>query len=124
MNFGVLPPISPSPSDGEMMKDMLEKSQFVVVKVVTNCEDILIYNANIELNKWNYRRHFEGDTAFTNYQVKDDTATGDCMVGTTGKLCPVELIKRKVLYLLSERWTMTLDMCRGLSMRGKPKEKM
>ena len=70
----------------------------------------------------NYARCFEADTAHTTYQAKDDILSGDCLVGTKGKLLPVEVIKRKVLELTSERWTLTLDMCRGLSMRGGPKE--
>ena len=74
---------------------------------------------------WNYSRRFEGDTAHTNYQAKPDAPSGDCMVGTNGILCPVEIIKRMVLELTSEKWTMTFDMCRGISMRGAaPREKM
>ena len=73
---------------------------------------------------WNYSRRFEGDTAHTRYQAKPDAPSGDCMVGTTGLLWPVEHIKRMVLGLTSEKWTMTFDMCRGIAMRGAAKEKM
>ena len=75
-------------------------------------------SANIELNAWNYSKRFEGDTAYTDYQATNDYVGGDCMVGTRGKLCSVEMVKRRVLDLNSRKWTLTLDMCRGLGMRG------
>ena len=79
---------------------------------------------------FNYERCFEDDAAHTTYQAKEDIFIGDCLVGTTGTLFPVEVIKRKVLELTSQRWTLTLDMCRGnggeevKGMRGGPKEKV
>eukprot|EP00092_Neocalanus_flemingeri_P007658 GFUD01008269.1.p1 GENE.GFUD01008269.1~~GFUD01008269.1.p1 ORF type:complete len:818 (+),score=184.90 GFUD01008269.1:27-2480(+) len=137
-------------SDGEMMNEMLVNSEFDPVKVVRNSDDILteidifveemndkalemfhfhysghgVFNAKHEAHMGNYTRYFEGDAAHTTYQAKDDIISGDCLVGTKGKLFPVEVIKRKVLELTSDRWTLTIDMCRGLSMRGGPREKV
>ena len=80
-----------------------------------------VYNANIEA----YMDTYERDPAAsrTSYQAKDNIY-GDCLVGTTGDFFPVEVIKRKVLELNSERWTLTLDMCRGHFTRGITKEKI
>ena len=36
-------------------------------------------------------------------------------MGTRGALLPCELLKRLVLEVESERWTLTLDMCRSVS---------
>ena len=72
-----------------------------------------------------YKKCLETDAFHITYEGKDNVINGDCLVGTTGELLPVEVIKRKVLELTSERWTLTLDMCRGLAMRGAaPKEKV
>ena len=77
------------------------------------------------MNKYNYSKNYEGNIAHTNYLPKNDAPSGDCMVGTTGFLFPAEAVKRKVLELTCDHWILTLDMCRGLSMRGTGlKEKM
>ena len=83
-----------------------------------------VNNANIKLNMWTYEKCLEGDTAHTIHQAREDSPSGDCLVGTTGTLFPVEAVKRRILELISEKWTMTLDMCRGLAMRGGPKQQL
>ena len=55
---------------------------------------------------------------YKDYQASNDYVGGDCMIGTKGKPCAVEVVKRMVLNLDSLKWTMTIDMCRGLAMRG------
>ena len=52
--------------------------------------------------------------AAASYQA-DEAALGDCLVGTRGALLPCEQLKRLVLKGESERWTLTLDMCRSVS---------
>ena len=52
--------------------------------------------------------------AAASYQA-DEAALGDCLVGTRGALLPCEQLKRLVLKGESERWTLTLDMCRSAS---------
>ena len=52
--------------------------------------------------------------AAARYQASE-AALGDCLVGTRGALLPCELLKRLVLEVESERWTLTLDMCRSVS---------
>ena len=83
-----------------------------------------VHIANMELNMANYSKHYEGTTSHTNYQAQSDAPRGDCLVSVTGKYCPTEGLKRKVLEVLSDRWTLTLDMCRGLSTRGPMKERI
>ena len=78
-----------------------------------------VYNNNFEINMYNYSKQFEDDTALINYNAQHNAPSGDCMVGISGTLCPVEVVKRKLLNLTSERWTLTIDMCRGLAMRGE-----
>ena len=47
---------------------------------------------------------------------------GDSLVGTGGTLLAVEKLKRRLLGLPSDRWTLTLDMCRNT--RGQWRQKM
>ena len=61
----------------------------------------------------------------TSYNMKDDSDYyGDCVIGTSGLLYPVLLLKRDLLQVPADTWTVTLDMCRndGLNpvMRGGP----
>ena len=70
-----------------------------------------------------YTKEYEGDIFNVNYKTHNDAPSGDCMVGTRGELCPVELVKRRLLDMTCERWTMTVDMCRGHSMRDMQRKK-
>ena len=84
-----------------------------------------LHNSNIEAQIGTNRRYFESNTFYTSYEANDELISGDSLVGITGKLFSVELIKRKILEISSERWTLTLDMCRGIAMRGATiKEKL
>ena len=55
---------------------------------------------------------------------EDSDQFGDCIIGTSGQLYPVVLLKRDVLELPAGTWTITLDMCRNddinSGMRGVP----
>merc|ERR1712179_608257 len=134
-------------NDGEMMQDMLEKAKYMV-KIVRNSDNILqdikefiqeskdssfeifhlhysghgVHNAIIPVDVGKFRTEFDDElTEITTYEAARDAPSGDCLVGIRGKLCPVDIIKRKVLDMTCERWTMTLDMCRGRPMRGSQK---
>ena len=54
----------------------------------------------------------------TTFLAEDDFQTGDCLVGVSGDPFPVERIKRKLLELESEWWTVTIDACREFSTRA------
>ena len=75
-----------------------------------------VFNASIELDPHSYSRTTEG----TIYMSSD--TVGDCMVGVKGKLYSVMELKQDVLKLKSERWTISLDMCRD--MRGGKQQRV
>merc|ERR1719317_311580 len=136
-------------NDGILIKDMFDNAKFNTVKVIANSEDILqdinasiedvkdetfelfhfhysghgVYHNSIEVNMDSYTKEYEGDMFNVNYKTHNDAPSGDCMVGTRGELCPVELVKRRLLNMTCERWTMTVDMCRGHSMRDMQRKK-
>ena len=48
-----------------------------------------------------------------NAATEDSVGTGDCIVGSAGKLYLVEQLKIDLLKLRCDTWTVTLDMCRN-----------
>ena len=71
-----------------------------------------------KIDTTNYRRYLdtEAEMFVTKYQT--DNEMGDCMLGVEGARCSVGIVKRKLLDIRSERWTLTLDMCRSGGTRG------
>ena len=69
-----------------------------------------VFNASIEFNQHSFSRSAD-ETVY----LSADTV-GDCMVGVRGKLYSVMELKQQLLKLKSDRWTVSLDMCRD--MRG------
>ena len=65
-----------------------------------------MFNASIEFNQHSFLKSADE----TVYMSTD--SVGDCMVGVRGKLYSVMDLKHQLLKLKSERWTMSLDMCR------------
>ena len=65
-----------------------------------------VFNACIEFNQ-----HILQKSADETVYMSTDTV-GDCMVGVRGKLYSVMDLKHQLLKLKSERWTISLDMCR------------
>ena len=78
-----------------------------------------IYNATVQLDKHNYTRKLTDEGFETvNATKTDSVSTGDCMIGTNGKLYPVVELKRDLLDMNCANWTVTLDMCRNDQSRG------
>ena len=44
---------------------------------------------------------------------EDSDQFGDCIIGSSGQLYPVVVLKRDLLELPAGTWTITLDMCRN-----------
>eukprot|EP00092_Neocalanus_flemingeri_P014903 GFUD01016095.1.p1 GENE.GFUD01016095.1~~GFUD01016095.1.p1 ORF type:complete len:561 (-),score=139.18 GFUD01016095.1:3-1559(-) len=65
-----------------------------------------VFNASIELDPNCYSKTVD-ETIYMSSET-----VGDCMVGIKGKLYSVMELKQDLLKLKSERWTVTLDMCR------------
>ena len=63
----------------------------------------------------NYSRQLNDSGEFeTSYTMREDSDHfGDCIIGTSGQLYPVVVLKRDVLELQADTWTITLDMCRN-----------
>ena len=75
--------------------------------------------AHTMLDKHNYTRKLTDDGFETVTATKTDSvSTGDCMIGTYGKLYPVVELKHHLLQLDCTSWTVTLDMCRNVGSRG------
>ena len=73
------------------------------------------HNVTIRFDPNNYSRKLNDEGEFEmSYSMREDSDYfGDCIIGTTGQLYPVMLLKRDVLELPAETWTITLDMCRN-----------
>ena len=65
-----------------------------------------VFNASIEMDLDSYSRTVDETTYMSSETV------GDCLVGIKGKLYSVMELKQELLMLKSDRWTVTLDMCR------------
>ena len=75
-----------------------------------------MFNACFEFNQHSYHKSVDE----TVYLSPD--SVGDCMVGVSGKLYSVMDLKHQLLKLKSEKWTISLDMCRDV--RGGMQQKV
>ena len=73
------------------------------------------HNVTIRFDPNNYSRKLNDEGEFEmSYNMREDSDYfGDCIIGTSGQLYPVMVLKRDVLELPAETWTITLDMCRN-----------
>ena len=84
------------------------------------------HNVTIRIDLDNYVRKLNSEGNFvTSYNLREDSDLyGDCIIGTSGLLYPVIMLKRDLLNIPADTWTVTLDMCRNdevsLGMRGVP----
>lgn len=69
----------------------------------------------VRIDPNNYVRKLNDDGQFeTNYNLSEDSNYyGDCIIGTSGALYPVPMLKRDLLKIPADTWTVTLDMCRN-----------
>ena len=70
---------------------------------------------HVDKNKF-IRKLTEEGYVTVNAAEEDSVGTGDCIVGSAGKLYLVEQLKIDLLKLRCDTWTVTLDMCRNEAM--------
>ena len=73
------------------------------------------HNVTIRIDPDNYVRRLNSEGEFvTSYSLREDSDLyGDCIIGTSGTLYPVIMLKRDLLNIPANTWTVTLDMCRN-----------
>ena len=79
----------------------------------------------MQIDKHNFTRKLTDVGFETVNPAKADSKTGDCMIGSSGKLYSVEELKCDLLKLNCPSITVTLDMCRNeMRSRSRSKENM
>jgi len=123
------------PEDGEMMQEMLKG--YVITPLLDDADGDILQAVKdfVETHKkngLNFGRlhfHFSGhgvhnarihiepeklnNSAVKTETMTTDTPTGECMVGSNGKLYAIHDLKHELLKLGSESITVTLDCCRA-----------
>ena len=70
-------------------------------------------NVTVQIDQHNFTRKLTDVGFETVNPAKVDSMTGDCMIGSSGKLYSVEELKCDLLKLSCPSVTVTLDMCRN-----------